>query len=179
MNYKLIVGGVVIFALGALAGREHVKYEIRKTMQEAFTGVTSAIATSRPVVKPETSPEKIEPTFSVALLEKGSVEKNLEKHVYEDLVTFTLQFQNLTGQNIRAFDGKVVFTDLLGNQVSNLRVEINDSVAVGGSMKWRGAIKFNQFQEAHKRLKAEPVDSLKVSFVPGKILFVDGQIKEY
>lgn len=186
---KIAITAVVCFVVGYFGGREYLKYQIRSTMQHALTEMQSGlpgtpdksanVPAETPASTPPTSPATTEQPLAVSLLKKGFDPSDPQNGDFESDITFTLRFVNKTGENIRAFDGVVSFTDLLGNEILGSKVEINERIAAGQTLDWPGALKYNQFIDSHQRLRSEPMENLKVSFITHKILFEDGTTKEY
>lgn len=181
----IIITGLICLVIGYFAGREHLKYQMRTAMQDVVkemqAGFASALGengTSTPKpTEPETKTE--DQPLTVALVKKGFDPKDIENGKFEEDVTFTLQFANKTGKDIRAFDGVLEFTDLLGNRVIGSKVEINQRIGAGQTLNWEGALEYNQFMDDHQRLRSEPMENLKVAFHARKILFADNSTKEY
>jgi Protein of unknown function (DUF2939)/GYF domain 2 len=117
--------------------------------------------------------------LEVTLVKKGFKSANPQASDFEDDITFELSIKNLTGKNIRAFDGTLTFTDLLDNTIMSSSLAINEPVRSGAILTWKGVIKYNQFIDAHKRLRSEGQANLKINFAPRKLLFADGSSKEY
>ena len=185
-NIKIGITAIACLAIGYFGGREYLKYQIRSTMRDAFSQMPTSLAgvTSSPPEAPPSAPapaqvEVEEQPITVSLEKKGFKPKDIYNSDFEDDITFTLQFANKTGKEIRAFDGVVVFTDLLDNRILGLRTEINERIAKNQTLTWPGALEYNQFTDSHQRLRAEPKENLKVSFLTGKVLFADGTSKEY
>lgn len=175
---------VVCLVIGYFAGREHVKYQMRTAMQEAFkefqTGLSAAFGGGEPrEKKAEPATPVNEQPIIASLVKKGFSPTDIYNGKYEDEVTITIKFENGTGEEIRAFDGVLEFTDLLENRIIGSRIEINESIAPDSALSWDGALEYNQFMNDHKRLRSEPKENLKVVFHAGKVLFADGAIKEY
>lgn len=183
---KIAITAVVCLAVGYFSGREYLKYQIRSTMRDAFTQMQSTLSGTpsdtqipeAPASSPVSPTVEAQP-LTVALTKKGFSPEDIQNGVFEADITFTLQFKNNTSKDIRAFDGLVVFNDLLGNRILASRVEINERVAKGQTLDWPGAIEYNQFKDSHQRLRSEPKENLKVSFLANKVLFADGTTKEY
>jgi len=183
---KIAITAVVCLAVGYFGGREYLKYQIRSTMRDAFTQMQSnlsgAATDTQNVAPPPGSaaspPAEAQPR-TVAMTKNGFSPEDIQNGVFEADITFTLQFKNETGKDIRAFDGLVVFKDLLGNRILASRVEINERVAKGQTLDWPGAIEYNQFEDSHQRLRSEPKENLKVSFLASKVLFADGTTEGY
>lgn len=183
-NTKIGITAIACLAIGYFSGREYLKYQIRSTMHDAAAQIQSSLAgvTSAPAEAPVSAPtaEKTEEQpITVSLEKKGFKPKDIYNHDFEDDITFNLQFANKSGKEIRAFDGVVVFTDLLDNRILGLKTEINERIAEGQTLTWPGVLEYNQFIDSHQRLRSEPKENLKVSFLTGKILFADGTSKEY
>lgn len=95
-------------------------------------------------------------------------------------ITFELSITNKTGQPIRAFDGILVFSDVLDNEIHSTKFAMTDPVAANATaLKWRGEIDFNQFTNSHIRLRNESLDNIKLAFRPRKVLYADGTTKEF
>jgi hypothetical protein len=183
---KIAITAIICLAIGYFGGREYLKYQIRSTMQHALTEVRSGLAgtlgDNAPTERPKSAPPPQVPAeqpLTTTLLKKAFKPSDPQSGDFESDITFTLQFSNKTDKNIRAFDGVVSFTDLLGNQILGSKVEINERIPAGQTLDWAGALKYNQFIDSHQRLRSEPMENLKVSFVTHKILFEDGATKEY
>lgn len=183
---KTILACVACLIVGYFIGREHLKYQMRSAMQDVVkemqSGFASVLGDNTEQKSEENKTEKThvkDQPLTVEILKKGFSPKDLDNRKFEEEVTFALNFINKTGKDIRAFDGVVEFTDLLGNRIIASRVEINERVVQGGSLNWDGALEYNQFMNDHERLRSEPIENLKVSFHVNKILFADNTMKEY
>jgi len=184
-----LAAGLIGLVIGYLAGREHLKYEMRSALQSAagniqkvfasgFGGNLSPAAADKPKPPPVSKPKELQ-SLEIALITKGFKTHNPMANDYEDDITFTLSVKNLTNKDIRAFDGILNFTDLLDNVIMPLHLAINDSVGSGAVLMWNGAVKYNQFMDQHQRLRNAEQANMKTNFVPRKILFADGSTKEY
>ena len=79
---------------------------------------------------------------------------------------------------MRAFDGVLRFTDLLGNDISRVNIAVNESVGKGKELSWYGSVDYNQFMDSDQRLRNIENENLKVIFTVRKILYADGRIQE-
>ena len=182
---KVVVACLACLLLGYFIGREHIKYQMRSAMQDAVkefqSGMASALGGGP--ASPEPEPEKQEPArdqpVSAALVKKGFSPKDIYNDKFDDEITLSVMFNNKTGKEIRAFDGTLTFTDLLGNEIISSGVAINEKIPAGGSLPWDGSLEYNQFIDRHERFAAEPQENLKMTFTTGKVLFADGSTKEY
>jgi hypothetical protein len=205
MRFRLALGyagvGLLGLIIGFFAGREYLKYELRSAVSTALGDVkkefaalgdnlTAAPATAakQPATKPTNTksapppppPAAKEPSpVEVVLVNKGFKGSNITEQDFEDDITLLFTIKNLSGRDIRAFDGIVHFTDLLGNELMPMKLAINKPIAAGASLSWRGMIRYNQFMDADRRLRTAEQENIKLNFDPTKVLFGDGTIKEY
>jgi len=186
------LGGLII---GFFVGQEYIKYEIRSAIggvaasfQNAFSSpqkntVVGPAEQSPPVTSPPAMPpppKHIEPPpVEIGLLAKGFKPARPMDGDFDSITTLKFSLKNLTGKALRAFDGVVVFNDLLDNKVLAMSLAVNDPVAAGATMTWSGGLKYNQFDEADQQLRSADQANLKVKFLPKKFLFADGTSKEY
>jgi hypothetical protein len=182
---KLWLVAVMCLVAGYFIGREHVKYELRMAMQGAVEDLQHTLAGSpaslnvAPAPEPSAKPQSKPDVIMVQLVKKGFSPKNLDDGKFDEDITFTIGFTNKTGKNIRAFDGILEFTDLLGNSILESKVEINERIANGATLSWDGGLHYNQFMAPHQRLRGEPQENLKITFSPHKLLFEDGTTQEF
>jgi Sec-independent protein translocase protein TatA len=102
------------------------------------------------------------------------VSKGFEKAEYEEYITIKVAYENTSGKDIRAFQGKIQFTDLFGKEIYESGLTISDSVKAGEKKIWNGNIKYNQFMDSEKALRIGELSDMKVVWKPSGILFVDG-----
>jgi hypothetical protein len=180
---------VVSLMVGYFAGREHVKYEMRAAFESATAEMGKGLAnafgvgagSTRNNTKtkvPRAKPKESEPIIA-KLVRKGFSEHDVQKGTFEDYITLVVTFRNVTGKDIRAFDGVLTFADLLDNEVLTSHVAINESVPLGGEIEWKGQLRYNQFVSAHQQLRGEQQQNLKISFNAKKLLFADGTTREF
>jgi hypothetical protein len=116
---------------------------------------------------------------SVTLLDKNFEAMDFKKNSYQDRINFTLAIKNISGKDIRAFDGTLKFTDLLDNRIIASKLEINDPIKNGDTFSWSGSMSYNPFMEDDKRFRVADRENIKLIFVPRKTLFADGTVKAY
>jgi hypothetical protein len=175
---------VVGVGIGFFAGREEMKYEIRSAFQDVQKGIASVLGGGSTSTRTETqappAPKIHEPApIGIKLVKKGFKPSNPRASDYEDDITLEFGLTDLTNKDIRAFDGTVVFSDLLDNTLMSISLAVNDPVKAGDTLDWSGGIKYNQFIDAHQRLRNTEQQNIKVSFKTKKILFADGTTTEY
>ncbi len=174
------------FAVGLLvgyfAGREHIKYELRSAFQDAAAGFSKSLGTALGGGDSKKSedrepPKKVKQTFPITatLTNKGWFEGEYGRNA----ITFTVTFANTTGKNVRAFDGTLVFTDLLGNEILGANLAVNDPVSSGQSIEWKGKLDYNQFIAKHESLRNADIQNTRVNFLLKHVLFEDGEVKDF
>lgn len=181
---KWIAALVVGLVVGYFAGREHVKYEIRSAMAESLAGLGSLFSGDADPKTDANKPKPSVPAPKVAqkdapvtaqLLNKGFVEgKYGQSQITTDFI-----FTNQSPDDIRAFDGVIFVTDLLGNHIIRINIAVNELVTKGSPLVWSGGIDYNQFLDRHQRFRNEPQENLKISFEVKKVLYADGRLEQF
>jgi hypothetical protein len=91
-----------------------------------------------------------------------------------DYVVLKCAYENSSGKNIRAFKGKVLFTDLFGAEIFSSGITISDPIEAGKKATWTGSIHYNQFMANHMKLRNTDLKDMKVVWNPSSIIFEDG-----
>lgn len=176
---RILLGAVLAsFIVGYFAGREHIKYEMRSAFADAAEGIKRAFGgNSQP---PKDPPKKQARAPQAAPISPKLLRKGFQEGEYgRNAVTFSVEFANLTGKDVRAFDGTIVFTDLLGNEIHGAKLAVNDRIAAGGTMTWEGKLDYNQFISSHERLRNAEIENMKVVYTVKRVMFEDGEVKEF
>ncbi|WAC45577.1 hypothetical protein OU997_05240 [Pseudomonas sp. SL4(2022)] len=173
-----IVGALLLgIAVGYFAGREHVKYEIKSAIQGSFSELAGAFSGAN---KSQQGRSEVK-----VAVEPGPVSASFIRKSYrddgsgQDSIDIVLDFTNTGPVDIRAFDGVLQFTDLLGNKILDSKVAVNDLVAAGKILSWQGSIDYNQYIDRHKNFRFADEGSIKLNFVLNKVLYADGRLQEY
>lgn len=177
---KLAIVAVVVFLVGFFLGREHVKYQIRSGIQEAFTelgeGLNDVFGGGSEAT--ETKQEKKKKTgkqpISIALLDKG-----MKKVNYSDVITIDLEFTNNLDKDIKAFIGTVTFYDLFDREIMPVNITYEDGVEAGGTATWEGSIDYNQFMDDHQRLASIEFENVSIVSEITQVVFADGTKEDY
>lgn len=177
---RVAIGALVLgLGVGYIVGREHVKYEIRSVVQ-GTAGQLAALfggGNSKPF-KPAQSdkPEKDRRTRMIPATLIDKAFSDADK--FQSKMFFDVQFDNRTGKAVRAFDGRLIVTDLLGNEIISVQMSVDDPVAKGGRLDWSGTLKVNPYVQAHEKFKNIEMANMKTFFRVGNILFEDGTTDE-
>lgn len=178
---QLVGAAVLALVIGYFAGREHLKSQMLSAFAAASGEVSRALSDVSTPTPPARAPTPSQTSpVTVSLVSKSHRPQDFSGSKYEtEAVIVELAFANRSDKSIRAFDGTIVFSDLLDNQILAVRLEINDPIEARGSIRWEGVIEMNQFKSEHKRLNQEPKENLKIGFLPGKVLFADSSVTTY
>jgi len=172
-----IVGALVLgLVVGYFSGREHVKYEIKSAIQNSFKGLAGAFSGSR-----EADPVKpLQKALAPGVVSAAFIRKDFTEGEYgQGTIDIVLDFKNDSQEDIRAFDGVLHFTDLLGNEIIDSNVAVNDPVKSGKILSWIGGIKYNKFIDRHNSFRFAEEGNIKLSFELKKVLYADGRLQEY
>lgn len=181
---KYLIAGVAVtaFTLGYFAGREHIKYEMRQAMTAAANqfkqSVTEIFAPPKEESKaPSESKPSNQKTLGVSLIRKGY--RDFDMDIGNKAVTFALSFTNTLGKSIRAFDGLLVFSDLLDNPIKKLNLSYTKPINSNEAVTWEGEMDYNQFIDSDRALRSKDVSDLKVKLILRKVLYADGTTEEF
>jgi hypothetical protein len=181
IHFVAIVALTAACAIGGyFVGREHVKYELREAMKEAAeriaqTSVPPRAANRDPAAPADTTRAEL---IAASLASKTFHQSDPRAGDFQDVIEFSIVFENRSGKDIRAYDGDVTFTDLLDNKILSAKLAVNDPLKAGAKVTWSGGINYNQFMAEHRNLRAADPANLKMSFEPRKILYVDGSTQD-
>ncbi|MBA7640706.1 hypothetical protein ES703_48377 [subsurface metagenome] len=166
-NRILLIGiGVVIIGyilLTTLGGGERPK--ITETPE------SSPMASE---TKQEVSPNELKEKVDVELIGKGFISSDWERGIYDDYITMKLRFINKTDKDIKGVQGKIIFYDIFDNEIDRTDISYDKGIPKNESKIWDGQIKYNQFRESDKKLRATEFESLKYEWLPDTIIYQDG-----
>jgi hypothetical protein len=100
--------------------------------------------------------------------------KGFSEADYQSYITIKVVYENLSGKDIRAFQGAIQFTDLFGKEIFVSTMTISNPVKAGDKGQWAGAIKYNQFIDSQKALRTADLADLKIVWKPSGVIFTDG-----
>ncbi|MGJ0392088.1 MAG: hypothetical protein ACR650_04925 [Methylocystis sp.] len=94
-------------------------------------------------------------------------------------VTLSLNFENLAGKPIRAFEGVMKLTDLRDRNIYSSKIAVSALISEGGALRWDEQVDSRKLDEKSRRLMSEDKENLKAVFVVKKIFFVDGSVRKF
>ena len=119
--------------------------------------------------KEEARMAELRKAITLTVASKGFSESDYEKYI-----NITVAYENQSAKDIRAFQGRVQFTDLFGKEIYESGVTISNPIKAGERAIWKGSIKYNQFMDAEKALRFTELSDMKIVWKPSGILFTDG-----
>lgn len=184
-----ILAGLFILtaAVSYFIGREHVKYEIRqvftgaadqfkKNISEAMSPLKNLNTSSQEkTIKEKNSETKLN-TFKLPVKIES---KEFTKIGYRDVIVFRINIDNTLNKPIKAFEGSVIFKDLLGKLILGAKISYRDGIAAHGNAVWEGEIGYNQFVDRHRELANININQLLPELEIYKIAYEDGTIEEF
>lgn len=186
-RHKKIIGiSAACLILGYVAGREHIKYELR-TALSPFAAIAESFSksTSKQRTEPETmKPGKLSwfespPEIEATLLDKKYIASNPNEGNYRDYLAYKISFENKKNVGVRAFSGVVGFFDLLDNKIASFKVSINEPIPANGQMQWLGETTYNEFLSSDNKARSAQLKNIQTTFRPTKILYEDGEVKNF
>ncbi|KAF2990937.1 hypothetical protein OGR47_12650 [Methylocystis sp. MJC1] len=94
-------------------------------------------------------------------------------------VTLSLNFENLAGKAIRAFEGVMKLTDQQDRNIYSTKIAVSALISEGGAIRWDEQIDAGKLDEKSRRLVSEDRDNLKAVFLVKKVFFVDGSVRKF
>ena len=101
---------------------------------------------------------------------------NVMRGQVQSYITTTLLVKNISGKDIRAFNGTLTFKDLLGKDIMSISYTFDRGVEADAELMHETSIEYNQFLPDHVALLGKEVDQLTIDFEAEKILFEDGSV---
>jgi hypothetical protein len=119
--------------------------------------------------KEEARAAELRKALSLTVFKKG-----FEEASYQEYITLKCAYENTSGKDIRAFAGRVRFTDLFGKPIYDSGLTISDPIKAGAKATWDGSIRYNQFNAEQSNFRNTDLKDMKIEWVPNSILFEDG-----
>lgn len=94
-------------------------------------------------------------------------------------VTLSLNFENLAGKAIRAFEGVMKVTDQQNRNLYSTKIAVSALISEGGAIRWDEQIDAGKLDDKGRRLVSEDRDNLKAVFLVKKVFFADGSVRSF
>jgi hypothetical protein len=107
------------------------------------------------------------------------LDKEISESSDDARVTLSLNFENLAGKAIRAFEGVVKLTDRQDRKIYSSRIAVSALISEGGALRWDQQVDARKLDEKSRRLVSEDRENLKAVFQVKKVFFVDGSVRDF
>ena len=167
-------------------GREHVKYEIRQVFTGAAEGFRKNMADAMAPLRnlgqdseSSSTPSKELNQIKAFTFPVSLNEKELQKSDYVEYIAFSITIDNALDRPIKAFEGRILFRDVLGKLILGANMSYRDGLAAKGKTVWSGTIRYNQFMPSHKELINLEKNQIFPELIIEKVAYEDGTIEEF
>ncbi|HWW85257.1 MAG TPA: hypothetical protein VNZ26_16725, partial [Vicinamibacterales bacterium] len=116
-------------------------------------------------------------TIALTVLSKSYIAANPSAHRYQDSIILKCSYENLSERSIRAFKGKLEFTDLFGAPILTSDITVNQPVAPGKTATWTGEIHYNQFISEQVRFRNTDLKDMKVNWHQAGVIYGDDPVE--
>lgn len=176
MNKRQLLQGtalIVVLGIGFLGGMEYKAYQIRKAVDEAFSGIFGEkedkdVREERPIVSNDLSKK-----VSMEITKKAFTERG-----YQEFNEFTLKLTNNTEKDITGVKGTITFMDLFGDTIDGANLSYDEGIKVGESKLYLAGIDYNQFIDESIELRQIDLENLKYEWEVNTIIYADGTTEE-
>ena len=121
--------------------------------------------------------EQLEPlrkSLSVSISAKKFIGSNIYSGRILDELSFAIQQSNNSGKDIRAYKGVFIFKDIFDDEITKISFKSDQILSSGETKKENMSMNYNQFVEAHQKLRSTPIENLHIEWRPESIIFADG-----
>ncbi len=115
--------------------------------------------------------------FSMVLM-VNMYDKGFVKHDFQDYITCSIMFENMSEKNIRAIKGCLVVSDLFDTEIARINLVVDDNIDSHKIFKNTYVYDYNQFMSDDVRFKNKDLKDLKTIWISEKIIFMDGTVLE-
>lgn len=102
-----------------------------------------------------------------------------KKHVREDgeeFIQYRFLITNLSGKDIDAFRGRIIFTNKQGHTVKSFVMKYDKGLEADAETYWEARTRFDQFMDEENALRMANVEDLKCAWEPIEVEYSDGTL---
>lgn len=178
---QLLIVGFICLTVGFFGGREHIKYEVRSSMEGAFSSVKKGLSKDNEKGFFEQKASEIKAAFKPTHIVPFVSKKRFRKFDYEDNILLDISWDTSSLKKpTRAIKGVIIFSDLFGESKFEIRTTITDTLTPRVPYVEKGiGFKFNQFKSSHKWMLSTDLKDMKVTFDTEEIIYKDGSTESY
>ena len=154
--------GELLTQLKKQAAEEKTEADRQKRLADEAKGKADALAA------------ELRKSIELTVYDKTFIPSNPTGGRYSDQIAIKCAYQNNSTKDIRAFRGKVQFTDLFSSEIFTTGLTISNPIEAGKKGNWTGVIEYNQFLRPHQQLRNTELKDMKVIWLPDSVIFADG-----
>jgi hypothetical protein len=129
---------------------------------------------SSPAPEPEDENVKLLSLLDVRVSGKKLLPENYEAGRYHAEVELTCQGKNNSDRRVRAYQGSLEVTDILGNQIISLSLTNESPLGAHETGRFTRYWEINQFIDSNTRFATADFENLRFVWTPEKVIFTDG-----
>jgi hypothetical protein len=181
LKVQLLIVGFICLVLGYFAGREHLKYEVRSSMEGAFSSITKSFSSKNEKSFIEEKVADIKMALKPKFVSPAISNKRFEKYTYEENIWFDITWDTSELKKpTRAIKGILIFADIFGESKFQIKKTINKPLSPNQPMKETGiGFEFNQFKDSHKWMLSNDLKDMTFKFDVQNIIYTDGTSESY
>lgn len=122
----------------------------------------------------EAAAQQLAKTVKITYAGKDIEPANEQKRRYSDMQLIYLDVENIGSKPISGLQGSMRFIDMFGNVVSEIPLQITDTIDVGKKLEWTGAREIKQFNETDKAVRNLQPGKYSTGLTLQTIVFTDG-----
>lgn len=178
---QLLAVGFICLVLGYFAGREHLKYEVRSSMEGAFSSIKKGFLPAKEKNFLEKKVSDIKAALKPNFVSPNITNKRFEKYKYEDNIWFDITWNaSDLKKPTRAVKGILIFADIFGETKLQIKKTINEPLKPNSSMVEKGVgFKYNQFKDSHKWVLSTDLEDMTFRFDVKNIIYKDGSSESF
>jgi hypothetical protein len=106
-------------------------------------------------------------------------DKRLIRQDYSEDMAYNMIFENLSDKDIIAIKGKVVITDIFGEEIKSLNIKYDKTITAKGKYEGDYIYDWTRFSNEDNILNSKEIKDLKFVWKPENITFSDGTTPFY
>jgi len=127
----------------------------------------------------DTQPKKEQQQEENQFAEIVKMECKEKKHVREDgdeFIHYRFLITNLSGKDIDAFRGRIIFTNKQGHTVKSFVMKYEKGLETDAETFWEARTRFDQFMDEENALRMADVEDLECAWEPIEVKYSDGTV---
>lgn len=181
LKAQLLIVAFICLVIGYFAGREHLKYELKSSMEGVFSSIKNGVSSNndKSFVEDRISDIKstLKPNFVTPVISNKRFEKyNYEEHIWFDVTWDTSELKKPT----RAIKGILIFSDIFGETKFLIKKTINEPLSPNIPLVESDVgFEFNQFKDDHKWMLSTELKDMTFKFDIKNIIYTDGTSESF